>query len=316
MKRVKLKNDFPHGAHHFWGVRCWKMGFRSTELFTTSASFKPRVTPARKDLIESGHGVRITWIGHSSFLVQLGAFNVLIDPVYSEYCSPVPLPSLRRVQSPGVAWEALPEIHAVLITHNHYDHLDVSVVRKLARSAAFIVPEGLSPWMKAHGVKEVVDLSWWSHVSLGNGEITCTACPAQHASARTPFDKNKSHWCGWMLEWRGKKIYHAGDTAYCPHFEQIGERFGAVDVSLLPIGAFAPRWLMKPVHTTPEEAVRIHLDIKSRLSIACHWGTFRMTAEPLGEPLYLLEKAKIDHGLDKDVFRDLPIGGAVVVETT
>jgi len=252
----------------------------------------------------------VTWIGHASFLVQLGNFALLIDPVYATHCAPLPLPSLRRLQAPGVAWDDLPPIDAILITHNHYDHLDQGVVKKLANRAHFIVPDGLEKWMRKKQVQQVTPVAWWQQVTLCN-EIKITSCPAQHFSARSPFDRNQSHWCGWMIEWRGKKIYHTGDSGYCPHFREIGEKFSPIDLAMIPIGAYAPRCVMKPMHMNPEEATLVHKEIHSQLSLAHHWGTFRLTAEPIMEPVRLLKESQKKHGIPEKTFRVLAIGESV-----
>lgn len=300
----------------------WKLGItpKDSHLAGKTPNLPQTVEPDLAAIhAPAPNTTQITWIGHSSFLIQAQGRNLLIDPVYAKYCSPLPLPSLRRIQAPGIPWHQLPEIHAVLITHNHYDHLDAAVVKKLATTAQFIVPEGLDSWIKRRGVNQVTPLTWWESTSIFDA-FKITACPAQHGSARSPKDKNKTHWCGWMLEITGQttsqKIYHAGDTGYCPHFQEIGKRFSSntpIDLALLPIGAYSPRALMHPVHVNPEEAVKIHQDIRAKQSIACHWGTFRLTDEPVMEPLTLLEKAKQAAGIPDNAFIHIPIGGSVKI---
>jgi N-acyl-phosphatidylethanolamine-hydrolysing phospholipase D len=299
------------------GVLKWKLGFgaeekRSSSDATSSDTTLPTVVPPDLEAIHNPapDAIQVTWIGHASFLIQCGDVSILIDPVFATHCSPLPVPSLRRRQAPGISWHDLPPIDVVLITHNHYDHLDAAVVKKLAPSTHFIVPEGLDSWMQKKGVEQTSAMPWWKQISVASGiQITC--CPAQHASARTPMNRDQSHWCGWLIEWRGRKIYHSGDTGYCPHFKEIGNRFGPIDLAMLPIGAYSPRWLMEPMHVTPEEAVQIHGDIKSKQSIACHWGTFRLTDEPVMEPLQRLEAATQKQGLPEGAFTHLPIGGSV-----
>jgi N-acyl-phosphatidylethanolamine-hydrolysing phospholipase D len=227
------------------------------------------------------------------------------------------MPGLRRLQTPGIPWDQLPNIDFVFITHNHYDHLDATVVKRLAphKTTHFIVPDGLESWMHKKGVQRVSSMSWWDETVLPtpSGTIKLTCCPAQHGSARGLFDHNQTLWCGWNMEWEGRNIYHAGDTGYCPHFQEIGKRIDPIDLALLPIGAYDPRWLMKPVHITPEEALTIHCDIKAKRSIACHWGTFLLTDEPVMEPLQRLETAKKKQGISPEAFQHLPIGGMLTI---
>lgn len=313
---AKYKNIHPHSPHGFRDVLKWKLGLkRDTPEHPEADGPPPTCTPDLQAIqLSDESSARVTWIGHSSFLVQLGKINLLIDPVYSNYCSPLPMPGLKRVQPPAIPWDRLPKIHAVLITHSHYDHLDRYVFKRLPLDTQIMAPEALGYWFTRQGFQNVKELPWWKQYHLA-GEVSCTSTPAQHASARTPFNRDKSHWCGWMLEWESFKIYFSGDTGYCPVFKEIGERFPAIDLSILPIGAYSPRWLMKPMHTNPADAAQIHLDLQTRLSIACHWGTFRLTDEPLSEPPLLLDKAKKESGIPDEEFRCIAIGETVTVGT-
>jgi len=205
-----------------------------------------------------------------------------------------------------------PRIDDVLISHSHYDHLDLPTVRALANTVRYWTPEGLSPWFRRHGIENVSELRWWSSGAL-SAEIAIHCVPAQHGSGRTPFDRNRSHWCGWVLQSAARTIYFAGDTGYSPSFAEIGERFGAFDLSILPIGAYRPRWLMKPVHMNPADAVQAHLDIHSKLSVACHFGTFRLTDELLDEPPKLLAHVSKTRQIDPGRFIALRVGEPVDV---
>jgi N-acyl-phosphatidylethanolamine-hydrolysing phospholipase D len=228
-------------------------------------------------------GWRVTWLGHSSFLLQGCGKNLLVDPVFSDHCAPLPFPSLKRQVAVPCRVEELPEIDAVLLSHSHYDHLDLPTLRALGGKTPLLVPEGHAGWLGGKGFPKVLELSWFASAEILPG-IRATATPAQHFTARTPFDRNHAHWCGWLLEGGGVKLWHAGDSAWCPAFREIGERLGPIDFGMIPIGAYSPRWFMKPMHMNPEEAVQVFQETRCRRAVAMHWGTFRLTDEPLGEP--------------------------------
>lgn len=228
-------------------------------------------------------GWKITWIGHASFLIQGCGLSILIDPVFSEYCFTLPIPFLRRRVQPPFFLADLPRIDAVLITHSHFDHLDLPTLRSIDPRAQIWIAEGHSEWLSKMLAREVRELPWHGSANL-NGKVKITATPAQHFTSRTPFDKDKGHWCGWMLEGGGSKLWHAGDSGYCPSFLEIGERYGPVDFAMIPIGAYQPRSIMKPMHMNPEEAVQAFLDARCQRAVAMHWGTFTLTDEPMQEP--------------------------------
>jgi N-acyl-phosphatidylethanolamine-hydrolysing phospholipase D len=224
--------------------------------------------------------------------MQLGGLNVLTDPVFSQRAAPVQWAGPRRAMDPGLAIDALPPIDIVLLSHNHYDHLDRPAVKHIARKhpqATWVVPLQLGATIRGWGATEVVELDWWGQTEVSGVRITAT--PARHFSARGVLDRNKTLWCGYALELNGSRVYFAGDTAYHPEFTQIGAKCGPFDFVMIPIGAYDPRWFMHVVHVDPEEAVRIYEDLimahpnESRpLMLAIHWGTFRLTQEPMDEP--------------------------------
>lgn len=236
--------------------------------------------------------VAATWIGHSTVLLQLGALNVLTDPVFCERAFPMQWLGPRRVMDPAIPLDDLPPLDVVLISHNHYDHLDRSAVRCIARAharATWVVPLGLGAYIRGWGARQIVELDWWQEASIGS--LSVTATPARHMSARRLGDRNRTLWSGFALHAGGVRVWFAGDTAYHPEFTTIGARCGPFDLVLVPIGAYEPRWFMQMVHVNPEEAVRIYQDVvaghpdsAAPLMLAIHWGTFRLTSEPMDEP--------------------------------
>lgn len=251
----------------------------------------------------------LTWIGHDTFLVQWGGLNLLTDPIFSARASPLSFAGPRRLVPPALAFETLPPIDVVLVSHNHYDHLDAPTIKRLIGTfpdTHFVVPAGLRGWFTRRGAQRVVELEWWQGATLGT--LTLTAVPAQHFSGRSLRDRNHTLWCGFIVEAAGRKLYFAGDTGYSRDFADIGARCAPIDAALIPIGAYEPRWFMRAMHVNPEDAVRIHQDIGARLSVAMHWGTFRLTTEALDEPPRRLATAVAAAGLAADCFRVLRHG--------
>lgn len=232
-----------------------------------------------------------TWIGHSTVLLQIGGLNVLTDPVFSQRAFPVQWLGPRRTMKPALAFEALPPVDTVLLSHSHYDHLDKDAVKGLAKAhpaAVWVAPLKLGAYLRGWGVRDVVELDWWQQTDTQGLRVTAT--PARHFSARRLGDRNKTLWCGYALEMNGFRSYFAGDTAYHPQFGEIGERCGPFDLVMMPIGAYDPRWFMHVVHVDPDEAVQAYADLVSStdgaraVMLGIHWGTFRLTDEPMDEP--------------------------------
>ncbi|MBW0147200.1 MBL fold metallo-hydrolase [Marinobacter arenosus] len=254
---------------------------------------------------------QLAWLGHASFLFQYRGLNVLTDPVLSDRASPFRLVGPRRFTPPALTVADMPPIHLVLVSHNHYDHLDEATVRQLHRrfgnDLRFCIPMGLRRWFEKRGIHNLLELDWWQSAPLtGNNEAFCL--PTQHFSGRTATDTNTTLWCSWLLEMDGFRFYFGGDTGYGQVFRDIGELFAPIDLALLPIGAYDPRWFMAPVHVAPEEALKIHQDIGARQSVAMHWGTFVLTDEPMDEPPRRLRLALEKHGLNESVFRVMQHG--------
>ena len=257
--------------------------------------------------------VALTFVGHATFLVQVGTTNVLIDPVYAERASPVTFAGPRRVRAPGVRFDDLPAISLVLLSHNHYDHCDLGTLRALDRRFHpwLVAPIGNGPLLRSAGIRKVEELDWWQRASAAPLPITLT--PAQHFSARGPFDRNRALWGGFLIEARGRRILFVGDTGYGPHFREIAARLSPVDLALLPIGAYEPRWFMKDIHMNPAEAVQAHLDLGARRSLGMHWGTFQLTPEGVDEPVRELTKALQERGVPAQQFRPAEVGQSISV---
>ena len=271
-----------------------------------------RATPELPGALESGQ-LAITFVNHITYLVQFRGLNVLTDPVYSQRASPVQWTGPRRVRSPGLAFEALPPVHTVLVSHNHYDHLDLDTLRRLEREhrPLFLTGLGNRAFLEQHGLTRVHELDWWNAVEQDGHRYTYT--PAQHWSGRGLAGRNRTLWGGFVIAASGRNLYFAGDTGYWHHFQEVRQRCGYIDVALLPIGAFEPRWFMRDQHMNPEEAVRAHLDLKAGLSIGTHYGCFQLTDEGIDDPLLELARARERHGLDARRFLALETGETLLI---
>lgn len=292
----------------FWHVILWQTGFYD-DLKPTLVPPSDFIYPASSKPFQKNQPSAV-WIGHSTFLIEVEGLTVLTDPVWSAYCSPLPIKTLRRYREPPIALSHLPSIDLVLISHNHYDHLDsktVSRLNDLYPHILWVVPERLSYWFHKRKIKNVVELPRWTSYSYKNSTIT--AVPAQHCSGRTLWDQNRTHWNGYVIETPLKKIYFAGDTGYnSKDFKAIGHRFGSLDLSLIPIGTYVPKDFMKTVHIGPFEAVQIHQEVHSRLSLGMHWNTFHLSDEPINRPPYDLFLAMEEKKLPLDTFLPIDIG--------
>jgi N-acyl-phosphatidylethanolamine-hydrolysing phospholipase D len=246
----------------------------------------------------------------------MGSVRLLTDPVWSERASPVPWAGPRRRHSVPLSLDQVGRIDLVLISHNHYDHLDRDTVRRLGDRVRWFVPLGIAAWLRGEGIHRVEELDWWQSSEFGP-DVRITAVPAQHFSMRSPFDLDDTLWTGWVVTLRGeggtrKTVYFAGDTGHnSTDFREIGRRFGPVDLSLIPIGAYLPRRIMHARHVSPREAVAIHRDVRSRLSVGMHWKTFRQTDEPLDQPPFDLWRALEEQGIPPPAFRVLEPGQTI-----
>ena len=302
-------------SDHFDGERFFNpngnspRGFR--DLLRWQFGRKPGAWPAwventAKPDLPAALGPRecaVTFVGHATFLLQFAGLNVLTDPIWSERCSPVSWAGPKRVRAPGLAFEALPRIDLVLLSHNHYDHLDLPTLQRLhaAHRPLIVTTLGNRPFLAAEGIDSVVELDWWQAHAV-RPDVTVTATPAQHFAARGLTDRFKTLWGGFVLATPAGKVWFAGDSGYFDGFKAIGERLGPFDLAFIPIGAYEPRWFMTPVHCTPADAIRIHRDARAKRSVAMHFGCFPLADDGYEQPVNDFRVAHATAGLAADEF--------------
>jgi L-ascorbate metabolism protein UlaG (beta-lactamase superfamily) len=252
----------------------------------------------------------LTWVGHSTFLVQIDGVNVLTDPHWGQRTSPVTFAGPRRLVPPGIRFTDLPRIDAVVISHDHYDHLDAGTVDRLWRAyhPRFFVPLGIKAWLEARGIDSVTELDWWDSATYRGLTFTCT--PAQHSSGRGLTDQNRRLWSSWVLAGESKRMFFAGDTGYYPGLAEIGRRLGPFGVAALPIGGYSDYRTRHPNHLNPEEAAQVFEEIGASLMVPMHWGTFDLNREPFREPPDRLLAAAVQRGIEERVA--LPSPGETV----
>jgi L-ascorbate metabolism protein UlaG (beta-lactamase superfamily) len=270
--------------------------------------------PPRQPPGLDGAAAVVTFIGHSTFLIQTSAGNILTDPMYSRRAGPLNVLGPRRVRQPAVPFDSLPPITMVLLSHNHYDHCDLHTLGKLAErfNPVVVTPLGNGALVWSSGMRRVEELDWWQEAKTSALPVALT--PAQHFSARSPLDRNRALWGGFMLTAGSARIFFAGDTGYARLFRDVRQRLGPIDLALLPIGAYEPRWFMQAVHMNPAEAVQAHLDLEASESIGMHFGTFQLTTEGIDEPLRALEEVCRARSIPPSRFRTLGFGESVRLE--
>lgn len=302
------------------------------EVLRWKLSAQPRPWPLRVDLppppppLEpQGRDCVATWIGHSTFLIRTPQLTFITDPVFSERAGPFGWFGPRRVHPPGIALGSLPHVDVVLLSHDHYDHWDVASLRALARQhdPLFVTPLRHADLLRQVGATRTVELDWWQTHVMAGARLTLT--PAQHWSNRLGRPRNYRLWGGYFVHLAAaaqltsrapeeRAFWFAGDSGYhAPLFEAIRRQCGRPDLALLPIGAYEPRWFMAPVHMNPAEAVQVHRQMEARISLAMHWGTFRLTDEAREEPLRDLERACREQGVAAEAFRVLAPGGSLLI---
>ncbi|GAB2754155.1 MBL fold metallo-hydrolase [Salinifilum aidingensis] len=249
----------------------------------------------------------LTWVGHATYLIRMQGVAVLADPVWSARVPGVP----QRLTPPGVEFDDLPPIAAVLISHNHYDHLDEPTVQRFPRNTPMLVPAGLARWFERRGFTYAVELDWWESVRISG--LRFTFVPARHWSRRLPWDTGASLWGGWVITSSRSRVLHTGDTGYGRHFAEIGQWYSGIDAVMVPIGGYEPRQQLQQMHMTPEEAVHAVRDLGASYGASMHWGTFPLSREPAAEPLQRFRAYWTRLGLDEQRRWDLAVGETRVV---
>ena len=312
-------NKYPHDAKQSFWLWKWEQMKHGLPEPPPGGWKIPHVKTDAAALRANAGESTATWIGHASFLVQLAGMNILVDPQFSARASPVPFAGPKRIVRLPIEVPELPRIDVVLVSHNHYDHLDVDSVKRLAAlpsgSPIFLVPLGLKAWFREIGIERVEERDWWQ--SRSEGTLRFTLVPVQHWSKRTPWDTNRTLWGGWVIEGGGMKLIHTGDLGYSQDARDIGERLGPFDLAFIPIGAYAPRWFMKTMHVDPTEAIQVRADLRARRAIGMHWGTFeQLTDEPLDEPPAVLAAQRAARGLRQEEFDVMKIGETRRIDPT
>lgn len=263
----------------------------------------------------SANGFTVTWVGHSSVYTCLGGLSILTDPIWSHRASPLSWAGPKRYTPPGLAFDELPDIDVVLISHDHYDHLDKRTLKRLGNRPLYIVPLGVGKVIEKFGITNYQELDWWDKAVYGGVTFTCT--PAQHFSGRSLFSKNETLWCGWAAHSPAGSFFFGGDTGYFEGFKDIGRRLGPFDIAMLPIGAYLPEWMMSPVHIGPDQAVNISRELNASILMPIHWGTFELADDPpmlpptelidyvVKEELAIERYWLLKHGETRDVRREL-----------
>src|SRR5579862_8114617 len=312
-------------SDHWDGERFWNPeGATGPPLSTVPRMLLARRTPwsrtvevrPRRPPGLQGAAAVVTFIGHATFMIQTAAGNILTDPVYVRHAGPWGLLGPRRVRPPAVPFDELPPIAIALLSHNHYDHCDLRTLRRLGErfDSLVVTPLGNAALLRSAGIRRIEELDWWQDSTAAPLPIILT--PAHHFSARTPFDRNRALWGGFVFVAGTRRIFFAGDTAYAPFFRDVRQRLGPIDLALLPIGAFEPRWFMQAVHMNPAEAVQAHLDLLAAESVGMHFGTFQLTTEGIDEPVRALAEACRARAIPLTRFRTLPFGASLRLPAT
>ena len=306
MPNERFKNtDEDAAGKSFREFLKWSFTNKKPELVAIDSSDEwKELTPTSTDYL--------VWIGHATYLINKDGLTILTDPVFSKRASPVRFAGPKRLIPPAIPIEKLPKIDVITVSHNHYDHLDLRSLKKIYKAnpnAIFLVPKGDKRRLERRGIENVKEFLWWEEIDINGSKFTFT--PVQHWSARGIADRNKSLWGGWFMNLKSEIIYHAGDTGYSSDFIETKKRLGSPSLSLIPVGAYAPRWFMKTNHVNPPEAIQVAIDLESERNFGMHWGTFQLTDEEIMEPPELLNQALEERGLSEDFFKVLKPGQVV-----
>jgi L-ascorbate metabolism protein UlaG (beta-lactamase superfamily) len=316
-----ILSDHFDGRHYFNPTPARERGLRDVLrwMLTRKRQPWPRgiVDPPQPEPPRTAAGSELfaTFVNHSTFLLQMNGVNLLTDPIWSDRASPLTWAGPRRARRPGVPFERLPPIDVVLVSHNHYDHLDLPTLRLLESvyRPLFLTTLGNRRFLKSCGFDCVEELDWWQSFAVGPAlEVILT--PAQHFAARSLFDRNRTLWGGFLIRTATRTVYFAADTGYPGPFVEVRKRAEGIDLALLPFGAYEPRWFMGPVHMNPDDAVRAHIDLGGPFTLGMHYGTFQLTDEPIDEPERHLRIALAEHGVSPSRFRVPKFGETVRVE--
>tara|TARA_B100001564_G_scaffold83113_1_gene67063 strand:- start:297 stop:1268 length:972 start_codon:yes stop_codon:yes gene_type:complete len=303
MPNERFKNtDEDAAGKSFREFLKWSFTNKKPELVAIDSSDEwKELTPTSIDYL--------VWIGHATYLINKDGLTILTDPVFSKRASPVRFAGPKRLIPPAIPIDQLPNIDVITVSHNHYDHLDLRSLKKIYKAnpnAIFLVPKGDKKRLERRGIENVKEFLWWEDIEIKGSKFTFT--PVQHWSARGIADRNKSLWGGWFMNLKSEIIYHAGDTGYSSDFIETKKRLGSPSLSLIPVGAYAPRWFMKTNHVNPPEAIQVAIDLESERNFGMHWGTFQLTDEEIMEPPELLNQALEERGLSEDFFKVLKPG--------
>jgi len=292
-------------ASDFWR---WQRSYNKTQWPEWVANKEATRPPARV----TDNSLRVTYVGHATFLIQIAGLNILTDPIWSERASPFTFAGPKRHRNPGIAFEALPPIDLVLVSHCHYDHLDLATLSRLAAThrPRIITPLGNDTIMRSHDAAIAAEARDWNETIAVNANVAVSLTPARHWSARQLFDRNKALWSAFVIDTPAGKIYFVGDSGYGDgeHFRDVRARHGAIRLAILPIGAYEPRWFMGDQHMNPDESVKAFRDCGAEFALASHFGTFQLTDEAIDAPVIALDDARAAAGISRERFRALDPG--------
>ena len=282
-------NPWQQQSTGFWDLVKWKMTSEPSVWPTDIPDSNPLEVP---EAYRNGD-ISIQFVNHATFIIDLGEYRIVTDPIWSERASPFTWLGPKRARKPGVPLEAVDRADMIIISHNHYDHMDLATLEDMNRRLhpKVLVPSGDKGWLEREGITNVSELDWWESITI-NPELSLHFVPAQHWSRRGLFDRDKSLWGAYVIRYKGSNIYFGGDTGYGPHFKMAKERLGAMNIAILPIGAYEPRWFMRYQHMNPEEAVEAYKDLEAKHGIGMHFGTFQLTDEAIDAPAQALEAAR------------------------